>query len=219
VTCQSISGHRLFHGHASRPNYLTWGITINGASYSKDMAQRTIVILLSRPAMVTTWERDIAKFIETQRDEIVADIRWHLAQSKKKIPPPKRWAMWYSEILSRLEAPDEVMALLDKRRDEIDEDDLDAEAMVEHFRACLQSHVSRANPDTNRFRIPTLLASKWACLLRSQFTDRQAAQYLRQLSHPCLRYVRSPFRGYLWTGARAKQGVEPLTLKYTVFKT
>src|SRR5262249_31842031 len=35
ITCEMISGHRLYHGHATRTNLLTWVVTVNGASFSK----------------------------------------------------------------------------------------------------------------------------------------------------------------------------------------
>ncbi len=50
ATCEDINGYRLHHGHASRPNALTDAVTVNGASYSKDLAGRSVVIELEQPA-------------------------------------------------------------------------------------------------------------------------------------------------------------------------
>ena len=49
ITRSEITGHRLHQGFAVRPNLLTWVVTVNGASFSTDMARRSVVIRLKRP--------------------------------------------------------------------------------------------------------------------------------------------------------------------------
>jgi len=49
ITTDVISGHRFYFGEASRPNTLTFCLTINGASLSKDMSQRVVPVVLDRP--------------------------------------------------------------------------------------------------------------------------------------------------------------------------
>ncbi|MEO8498240.1 MAG: hypothetical protein ABI614_24505, partial [Planctomycetota bacterium] len=43
LTASAIGGHRMYVGEASRPNTLTWLITLNGASLSTDVAQRSAI--------------------------------------------------------------------------------------------------------------------------------------------------------------------------------
>jgi hypothetical protein len=74
ITSQVISGHRLYHGEGRRPNTLTWTLTLNGASLSKDMAKRAIVVKLERPQYGPNWEQEARHFIEAYRWHIINDI-------------------------------------------------------------------------------------------------------------------------------------------------
>jgi hypothetical protein len=74
ITSQVISGHRLYHGEGRRPNTLTWTLTLNGASLSKDMAKRVYVVRLQRPQYGPGWEGDVRQYIETYRWHILNDI-------------------------------------------------------------------------------------------------------------------------------------------------
>ena len=74
VTSPVISGHRLYCGEARRPNLLTWLITMNGASLSKDLAQRAVVIKLARPTDDPTWDDRLWEFVEENRWNIIAEI-------------------------------------------------------------------------------------------------------------------------------------------------
>lgn len=70
ITSPIISGHRMYKGEGRRPNTLTWALTLNGASLSKDMAKRVIVVELKRPNYSSNWEENVRQFI--------ADYRWHI---------------------------------------------------------------------------------------------------------------------------------------------
>jgi hypothetical protein len=73
ITAPIISGHRLYRGEGRRPNTLTWAITLNGASLSTDMAQRSVIIHVQRPAYSENWEASTRQFIETNRWQINSD--------------------------------------------------------------------------------------------------------------------------------------------------
>ncbi len=49
ITADTINGKRMYVGDGSRPNFITWTITLNGASLSTDMAQRVVEIRLREP--------------------------------------------------------------------------------------------------------------------------------------------------------------------------
>jgi hypothetical protein len=74
ITSPVISGHRMYAGEGRRPNSLIWTLTLNGASMSKDMAQRCVVIKLNRPAPNPTWEKDVGDYIKEHRWQIIADV-------------------------------------------------------------------------------------------------------------------------------------------------
>ncbi len=63
ITASTINGHRLYGGDATRPNTLTWFITLNGASLSTDMAQRSVIIKVKRPERSATWKEETEAYI------------------------------------------------------------------------------------------------------------------------------------------------------------
>src|SRR5690606_13036722 len=67
LTASQISGRRLYAGDAQRPNLLTWILTMNNPSLSKDIAQRCQVTRLARPSNHGNWRRDVEAFIEQHR--------------------------------------------------------------------------------------------------------------------------------------------------------
>lgn len=82
VTAPVISGHQLYVGETQRPNHLTWILTVNGASVSQDIAQRTVVIKLNRPEYNPEWQPNILSFIEGHRLEIIADVKRIIEQEE-----------------------------------------------------------------------------------------------------------------------------------------
>ena len=217
VTCEEINGHRLHHGHATRPNYLTTIVTVNGASFSKDMAERSVVIYLDRPTPSGTWIPEMAAHIDENRRQIIADVRWYLERPPRLLTETDRWQLWASEVLSRLDDPDALIKTIRSRRVEIDEDDQDAGETIEYFRAWLRSTVPASDPKILWVRIPSILAIDVLRRLKPQMTDRQAAQYLKQLGDPRLCYYRKgSSRGYLWVGEEAKRDLPPILLSHTV---
>jgi hypothetical protein len=75
ITSPVVSGHRMYKGEGRRPNTLCWTLTLNGASLSKDMAKRSVVVKLQRPTYSPTWEWGVRDFIEEHRWRILNDIR------------------------------------------------------------------------------------------------------------------------------------------------
>lgn len=74
ITSPVISGRQLYRGEGRRPNTLTWVLTLNGASLSRDMAQRVIVVKLARPRFNASWETEVRDYIQQHRWHILGDI-------------------------------------------------------------------------------------------------------------------------------------------------
>jgi hypothetical protein len=74
ITSPVISGRRLYGGETQRPNTFVFAVTINAAAFSKDLAERSIVIRLGRPTHDPRWESNVRRFIQENRAEIVADV-------------------------------------------------------------------------------------------------------------------------------------------------
>jgi hypothetical protein len=216
ITRTEITGHQMYNGFATRPNLLTWVVTINGAFFSTDMAQRAVVIRLQRPPETThNWDAETAKFIHNNRDAIVADVRWHLevkeAATLKKV---NRWGPWCLGVLSRCQQPDSLLTDLAKRGNEIDADKQDIELALDHLGGCIASYYD-SNPDEKSPSLATANLVVWAPtawfvqalrLLKRDCNDRQAQQFLaRMTSSPRFVVSRTNVRrGYLWIG----QGVD-----------
>lgn len=75
ITSPVLSGHQMYQGEGRRPNLLTWAITLNGASLSRDLAQRCYPVKLARPTHDPGWNRAVREFVDGQRWQIIADIK------------------------------------------------------------------------------------------------------------------------------------------------
>jgi hypothetical protein len=105
ITSDDISGKRLFHGEASRPNTMCWIITANGLRMSRDMSERSFVLRLRRLTDAEksgAWRQDVLNLIDTKRDYILADIGAILtAEAAYDVKVPDRWSEFVQGVLSR----------------------------------------------------------------------------------------------------------------------
>jgi len=116
ITADTVSGKQLYVGEAARPNYLTWLITLNGASLSTDMAQRVVEVRLADPNYDDGWEGRVAAFVRSRQMQIIGDLIAFLRQPAKQMQRHSRWATWEAAILSRVEHPDDCLrTILDRR--------------------------------------------------------------------------------------------------------
>jgi hypothetical protein len=74
ITAEYISGRQLYVGEGRRPNIITWFLTMNAASLSRDMTQLVVPNMLTRPKYAGRWTREVQAFIKARRWEIVGDI-------------------------------------------------------------------------------------------------------------------------------------------------
>ena len=75
ITANVVSGHEMYEGEGRRPNTLIWAVTLNGATLSKDIAERSVIIKLDRPEYNPHWESEVREYIKENRWEILNDIR------------------------------------------------------------------------------------------------------------------------------------------------
>jgi len=133
ITANSISGKRLYFGEGSRPNLLIWTITLNGASLSTDMAQRVVEIRLREPTYSDTWEEEVAAFIDTNRDKIIADCIGFLQRPAKPMKRYSRWATWEAGVLSKVDHPDDCLSLILDRRGAVDVEQEESAIIEDYF--------------------------------------------------------------------------------------
>jgi len=159
ITADTINGKIMYVGDGSRPNLLTWTITLNGASLSTDMAQRVVEIHLQEPTYSETWEEQVAAFIDANREKIIADCIAFLQRPAKRMKPHSRWATWESQVLSKVDHPDDCLALILQRRGAVDVEAEEGEIIEDHFAQKLTW--LGYNPDRDDVFIPNQIVVRW----------------------------------------------------------
>lgn len=128
ITCETISGKRLYSGEAVRPNTMTYLITGNGMRLSRDMALRSYIIELTKPQYDVAWERRLADFIRVQWRAVVADVGRVLSMApRSRVQDVDRWPDWQRDVLARAcdllrVDPASVMQTTKVLRDDCDDD-------------------------------------------------------------------------------------------------
>lgn len=151
VTAPVVSGRRLYVGEGKRPNIITWVITANQPSLSKDLTQRSYPIRLTPPVYAPEWNESTDRFIVEHRWQILADIlaeletppRWRLGDGEWS-----RWPDWERDVLCRVCDPRELMASVRDRRDELDDDAATAGTVRDTLLAYLKVKRFGADPET-----------------------------------------------------------------------
>lgn len=112
VTAPFLSAHQMYKGHALVPNIYTFFITFNDAELSPDLSQRFLTIRIKRPKYDPEWLPRLNKFIEINRDKIIADIGALIARKSEDHKTITRFPEWEREILNKcLSAKLSIMAL------------------------------------------------------------------------------------------------------------
>jgi hypothetical protein len=212
ITCEVISGRRLYHGEGRRPNTMTWCLTLNGATLSKDMAQRCVIVKLRRPAHDATWEDRVTAFIDEHRWEIIGDCLAALKEPVQPLARHSRWGAWEDAVLARIGDPAECQKVIMERQGDVDDDGSEADIVRQAFIAELWFR--RHNPETDIVWIP----SREAALIVTEATmekrpTNKANSYLAMLHIPELRKSDRTARGWVWTGHNAQHGPECVALR------
>jgi hypothetical protein len=217
ITARHVSGHALYAGEAKRPNTLTWLLTINGASLSRDLAQRVIPVRLKRPEYDPKWKADTLRLIEEARAAIIGDALAKLAGGGERLESYSRWADWEDGVLSRVADPGSAQKLIAERQADIDSDDDEADAIREAFAAALREN--KYDPDT--------AAVFFTCKDAAQIvngaegtsrTSTGTTAYLKTLTIRELRRGKSDAkRGWVWRGSKASPSVSAVAFQRSVF--
>jgi hypothetical protein len=159
ITSSEIDGHCMYVGQSTRPNTLTWFITLNGASLSTDMAQRAVIIKIRRPDRKGTWEEETRQFIETHRAALLSDIIGMLRGEPFALAKFSRWATWEKDVLQRLPEPAEAQRLILERQSTVDVEEEEAGILQDYFSDRLAE--LNYSADEDRVFIPSQMAAKW----------------------------------------------------------
>ncbi|MBN8602941.1 MAG: hypothetical protein J0M26_18030 [Planctomycetes bacterium] len=124
ITISQISGHRMYKGNASIPNYFTYVMTMNDPNLSRDLASRSMVIELSTPAKNPNWLGEVEEFIEKNLMAMLAEINYLLTVKQPEsftAGEGTRWPLWEKEVLSKVPNPTHVRNLIVQRQNQYDE--------------------------------------------------------------------------------------------------
>lgn len=213
ITAGIISGHRMYQGEGRRPNTLVWSITLNGASLSKDMAQRSIVIKLARPRFSANWEQAVREFARRHRWDIIADIRKRLEDEQGYVATTTRWAAWESGVLSRTDMLAECQKIIAERQGAID-DDAGTTSQVALFFAKKLEELGY-DPKYDAVIIPSEITAQWLSeATRTRYATNAASTCLRGLGIPNLtKHDGNDVRGWAWRGADSDPKSKPTRLR------
>lgn len=204
VTAETISGRELYTGEGSRPNYVTWITTANGATMSTDMAQRTVVVRVKRPTYDANWETQVRTFAAENRDDIEAEVRWVLERGKTyPIETHTRRAEWEGNVLAKFPAPDKIIEALSAREAEIDGEAETKADLLDFIRRRLRGK-GVAKPDAAWVQIATSRMLDWLKEFDDGINRKTIHGVLSQHAAGVLRYDRADsFRHWLWMGPDA----------------
>jgi hypothetical protein len=159
ITSPTISGKKLYVGEATRPNTLTWVLTLNGVSLGADMAQRGVIIEIDKPERSGAWEEDTYAYIDAHRERIVGDLLGFLRGPRVGLRQYSRWAGWERDVLSRLPEPEDAQKVILERQGSADVEQEEHDIIEEFFRGRLER--LGYNPEAQRVRIPVAIAARW----------------------------------------------------------
>jgi hypothetical protein len=200
MTQPTISGRAMYIGNSQRPNTLVWVMTLNGASLSRDMAQRVIVIKLKKPSYDPHWEDKVRGYIREYRLEILADIK-HALGTAPGMATRTRWSAWENGVLSATKLAEKAQTAIIERQGSVDED----ESTRGEIAGLFADKVEAAGLAAFRVLIPSSTAAKWLSEVEGRHIETNAASGLLK-KFGIKELSKSPdtgHRGWIWTGPAA----------------
>ena len=140
VTSTTIGGHRMYCGEGTRPNTLSWFITLNGAivvnGHGTAVASSSSWTSRSRSG---SWSDDTRAFIEQHRPAIIADVVGFLRSDAMTLERFSRWSNWERDVLARLPEPSEAQKVIEERQEGVDVESEEAATIEDYFADRLRS--------------------------------------------------------------------------------
>ena len=219
VTSPFVDGHKMWCGQSSVPNFFTLFITLNGASLSKDFAQRTIPVRLTRAKYSGGWEAALDKYVAANKDRLIADIVGMLKSPPARPKGATRWGQWEAEVLARVGDPDRLMKVIRERTDEMDGDADDGARIREMWVMICQRSLDCPDPHSKQFLLRSSATTK---LIELALNDRHGANAASgRMASLMPKGFRKSDRGkkglgrmWLWTGDCATDGGKKPIVEY-----
>jgi hypothetical protein len=215
ITCRTISGRQLYVGEGRRDNNLTWMLTVNGASFSKDLAQRSVVVQLTKPAYLPNWDSQVDEFLSRHRWEIIGDLIAILKSPGTPLAKHTRWGPWEDSVLSRVGDSSECQRTIAERQCAVDDDSAEADLVRDAFVTAIQSN-GFDSADSVKVWIPAAVA---ATIVNGATGEKRptnkATSFLETLGIAELRRSRGGDRGrgWFWCGRHVPVDIRVATLE------
>jgi hypothetical protein len=226
ITAKMIDGWKPYVGQASRPNLMTWYLTANSPSLSRDLADRSVVIKVGKQAHTQDFLRWATDWVRQHRAMILAELFDVLKvenQCNIRDDCRDRWGAWQDAILTRFEDGNALAQLITSRRGDVDSDQEDAEEIA----ACVVKLVSEHYTDHEERRIHISYQQLYNRLVRDGVTDknfgpRNVITWVKDRCASGPLYFLQPKktnsrRGWLYTGPSANLTYELTELPETAF--
>lgn len=215
LTAPTISGRMLYQGEGSRPNVITYIITLNGIALSRDMAQRSVIIKLAKPTYSGNWRADVEKFIDDNRMKIIGDLIAFLMQEPRELKSFTRWGEWERHILAKLPEPSEAQALIKERQVAADMDLAESSLIEDIFGEKLRELYY--DPEVESVFIPTAICAQWygeAVGERFMSPNRVTSRLKQAIEEGLVSRLRecpsrTHGRGWFWLGGDTEQQRHP----------
>lgn len=213
ITNPCVNGHRLYHGQAGVPNYYTLYFTLNGASVSRDVAQRIVPVRFARANYRGSWESELDAFTNANRQAIIADIIGTLRSPAGKPPRVSRWGKWEAEVLSRVPFAARCAKLIDERTRHMDADQEDGERIREAWVAILSRSLECTDAHSRRFLLRSLAVAKLIeTAMNERYSSNRASAQLASLGVKGFQKSdRQGGRMWMWVGDEYEPEAKPTT--------
>jgi hypothetical protein len=177
VTSPFLSGHRLFKGEGIRANTFTVIMTGNSVKLSRDLADRSLQIRLTRPKYRSDWSATLNTFIEENRKRILADGMWILRRPSRKCSVPDRFSAWVSGVLSKCGGKtQDVLRIVQGRRREADEDLNEAVSLMQ----AIDDYIGE---NKDRHPVPFIKSKTMTEIVNSATAERESAKAVHARMH------------------------------------
>lgn len=191
VTTGSITGRASYgRGEESRPNNLTYVVTVNGATVDTDIASRAYYIMVKKPKMNPSWEDDIIAYITEHRMQIFADIIDIIAGHRPYgIQPSTRMPKFETQVLQAAcgtpEQYQRVIEFLHGKKEETNTDEELARRIEEEIEIQLVNvktvlGAPIINPKTDKVFIRTDALDEW--LKGKSWIDKYPTSVIRNMA-------------------------------------
>ena len=222
ITSRHIDGHRMYVGQFRRPNRVTFYVTANTPSLSRDLADRAVVIHVGEPIHSGDFSEWSDRFLQERRPQLIADVIALLAGEPRcelEDSDLDRWAPWQRGVLTRFPNGGHLADVIRTERLKFDVELEDAEEVA----SVVADMVGSMGLDPDESRVSIRRADLTSELVSRQIVKQGSSakwvtRWVRSLmgqgSLSCLRDDPSRKRGkrsWLWVGER---GEDSLTIHY-----